>query len=416
MHRGLQNKKNAVLVCHRRSGKTVGVVAELVDRSVQCTKKNPQYAYLAPTFAQAKKVAWQYFIDMLKDFPGFEAHQQELRIRFTAPHGNGVVTIYLLGIENANNIRGMYFDGVIADEYQEWSPDVWSLILKPALLDRDGWAIFIGTAKPNTDFKTKYDRAKQNPAWFTFMLKADDSGIFRKEQLDEIREEIGEAAYEQEMNCNFAGTLIGAYFSKYMKDANDDKRVTKVLHDPALVVNTYWDLGINDTTTIWFRQQLGNEYRYIEAYQMSGVGLEHYVKILKDRPYVYGRHVLPHDAAARELGTGVTRQETLRKLGLRCEIQPRQSIEDRIQATRLMIPKSWFDAEKCARGIEALKSYQRKYDPKHQIYSDTPLHDWSSHFSDSFGYSALDSKDQNRNMMNSDLPRTADSDYNELDY
>jgi hypothetical protein len=382
----------------------------------QYKKKNPQYAYLAPTFAQAKKVAWQYFIDALKEFPDVEFHQQELKITFTAPHGNGKVKIYLLGVENANNIRGMYFDGVVLDEYQEWSPDVWSLILRPALLDRVGWAVFIGTAKPNCDFREKYELSKSNKRWFSYELRADKSGIFTQEQLDEIREEIGDAAYEQEMLCNFAGTLIGAYYSKYINDLEKDGRVTNVSHDPALTVNTYWDLGVSDTTVIWFRQQMGNEYRYIDCYHMNGVGLEHYAKIIKEKPYIYGKHVLPHDAGARDMTTGRTREEFLKNLGLNVEVQNRQRVEDRIQATRLILPKCWFDSVKCARGIDALKSYQRKYDPKNQVYSDTPLHDWSSHFADSFGYSALDSRDQNKRTLGKDLPREAEADYDILDY
>lgn len=415
-HAGFQGKKAAVLVCHRRSGKTVAVVAELIDRALYCKKNNPQYAYLAPTFSQAKKVAWQYFLDMVKDFPELEVHQQELRIRFRAAHGNGKVTIYLMGVDNAEALRGMYFDGVVCDEKQDFLPHVWTTILRPALLDRGGWYIFIGTAKPNTDFKTNYDKALHNPQWFAMMLKASESGLFKQEDLDEIRAEIGDAAYEQEMECNFAGTLIGAYFANLIQDAEKDGRVRELPHDPALTVNTYWDLGISDTTTIWFRQQMGNEYRYIDCYQMSGVGLEHYVKILKEKPYTYDRHILPHDAAARELGTGRSREETLRSLGLRCEIQKRQGIADRIQATRLILPKSYFDAKKCQAGLEALRVYQRKYDAKNMIYSDTPLHNFASHFADSFGYSALDSRDQNKSVRNSDLPRKADMDYDEFSY
>ena len=180
-------------------------------------------------------------------------------------------------------------------------------------------------------------------------------------------------------------------------------------------MDTYWDLGIGDTTAIWFRQRLGNEYRYIDYEEHGGEGLAFYVKLIKDKPYAYGRHILPHDGAARELGTGKTRQETMLKLGLRTEIQKRQAVDDGIQASRSILPLSWFDTEKCARGLDCLLNYQREWDSKLNMFKNKPKHDWASNGADAYRISALDDRKSDfADNFGKDLPRTAMSDYDIL--
>ncbi len=424
-HRGAWGKKRAVLVVHRRGGKTVAVINEMVDRGLNLKTftdaagthiaKNPQFAYIAPTYGQAKRIAWQYLKDACSQMPGYTAHEQELRVDITAPHGNGRIRFMLLGAENADSIRGMYMDGVILDEYADYHPDVWSKVVSLCLADRDGWAIFIGTPKGSNDFKEKYDYAIRNDSWFTMVLKASESGLLRQETMDQIRAEIGDDAYEQEMECSFAAALTGSYYAKYIEEARKTRRVREVPWDPSLPVNTYWDLGVNDMTFIWFRQQYGKEYRYIDCLFGSGPGLDHYAKIIKAKPYAYGRHVLPHDGAARSLETGRTRQDFLRGLGIRVEIQGRQEIADGIQAARTILPLSWFDEDKCKEGLDALTNYSKKWDSKNKYYLETPLHNWASNGADAFRISALDSRQQiDPNERN--LPRQAESSYNELDY
>lgn len=406
-----------VLVCHRRFGKTVFTINEMIDRSLHCKNKNPQYAYLCPTYGQAKRVAWQYLKDYTQHLPGFTANEAELRVTITAPHGNGKITYVLLGAENADAIRGMYFDGVILDEYGDMHPEVWSMVLRPALSDRKGWAIFIGTPKGHNDFKDKYDHAVGNPNWFAATFKASQTGLIDKEELEAAKTEMGDEAYEQEYECSWSSTNTGAYYAKYINDLRNAQpaRIRTVPYDPALLVDTFWDLGIGDSTAIWFRQQIGNEYRYIDYYEASGQGLDHYVKICREKPYAYGRHVFPHDASVRDLSSGRTRIELLRSLGIRGEIQAKQKVDDRIQAVRSILPKCFFDSLKCEKGLNALENYQRKWDAKNKLFSDSPLHNWASHAADAFGYSALDSRDTNA-IRNKELPKFADSSYNEFEY
>lgn len=415
LHQELIKYRFAVIVAHRRFGKTVTCINELIDRSLRNTKRNPQYAYIAPTYGQAKKVAWQYLKDYTQHFPGYQPNEQELRVTYQAPHNNGKITIMLLGAESADNLRGIYLDGLILDEYADMHPDAWSLVLRPALSDRRGWAIFIGTPKGHNDFKEKYDKALKSENWYAIVFRASETGILPQEELDAALEDMGEEAFMQEYECSWTSVLSGAYYSKQVDQARKDKRIRSVPYDPALLVDTFWDLGIGDTTVIWFRQQLGNNYHYIDYYEMSSEDIPHYVKILKEKPYVYGRHVLPHDGAARSLDTGRSRQESFMQLGIRTEIQQRHRIADQINAARLVIPKSYFDEVKCARGINSLEQYQRKWDAKNKIYMEQPLHNWASHGASAFAVSAMDSRDTNQMKINK-LQTRADNDYNEFEY
>ena len=417
LHREIYGKRFAVLVMHRRFGKTVFTINELLDRALHCKKKNPQYAYICPTYSQAKRVAWAYLKDYCQFLPGYTANEAELKVTLTAPHGNGKITIHLLGSENADALRGMYFDGCILDEYGDFHPDVWSLVLRPALSDRLGWAIFIGTPKGHNDFKVKYDQAVKNPQWYAALFKASETRILPQSELEAAKEEMGDEAYEQEYECSWSATNTGAYFAKYINDARGAKppRIIHLPYDPGLLVDTFWDLGVNDTTVIWFRQQTRTEFRYIDHYEISGSSIPELVKVVQSKPYTYGRHVLPHDAGARELGTGQTKAEQFRRLGLRVEIQPRHGKNDQIQAARLILPKSYFDAVKCHRGLECLENYTQKWDAKNKIYSNTPLHNWASHSADGFMVSAMDGRDSNT-MAERKLPDRAEDSYNEMAY
>ncbi len=415
LHTLAHNKRFGVIVVHRRGGKTVAIVNEILDRVLNCKLKNPQASYVAPTYSQAKKIAWVYLKDYAQKLPGYEANEAELRVRFTAPHGNGKCTIYLLGAENADSLRGLYFDVIALDEAQDLSPDLFSLVVRPALADRQGSCFFIGTPKGQNDFKDKYEFALKNPNWFAFKLKASESKLIPQHELDEIRAEIGDDAYEQEFECSFAGANTGAYFAKHIQDLRKENKITRVPYDPALLVDTFWDLGMSDTTVIWFRQQHGVEYRYIDYVEMSGQGLEYYVGELKKKPYQYGRHVFPHDVKVRELITGRSRYESLISLGIRPEVQSKTSPADRINASRMILPRCVFDQVKCSRGIDSLESYSRKWDAKNKIWMDSPLHNWASHGADSFGYSAMDSRDTNQ-IKNRELPTRAEDTYNEFEY
>lgn len=183
--------------------------------------------------------------------------------------------------------------------------------------------------------------------------------------------------------------IEGAYYAKLMTK----ERITSVPVETSLQVNTYWDLGIGDSTAIWFVQKYGREYRIIHYYEHNGEGLPHYINYLHEfrnkHGFVYGKHFAPHDIQVRELTTGKSRLETARSLGINFEIAPNMGVDDGIEAVRHVIPRCYFDAERCEQGIEALRNYRKEFDDKKQVWKSYPLHDWTSHGADAFRYFAL---------------------------
>lgn len=402
LHKAVQRFK--VIICHRRFGKTHYALNELIDRGLRNPLRNPQYAYLAPTYGQAKRVAWDLLKDYLRNIPGIIINEADLRIDIPRPSQGDRVRFMLLGAENPGSLKGLYLDGVVLDEYAEMNPQVWSEVVRPALTDRhtldpsQGWAIFIGTPKGQNHFYEIYQRAKESPEWFTAIYKASETNIIPRAELDAARAEMSDAEYEQEFECSFSAALIGAYYGKEMEKAEQEGRICSVPYDPLLPVTTYWDLGIDDTTVIWFVQNLGGrELRWIDYHEESGQGLPYYAKLLKEKGYVYDEHVLPHDGAVRELGTGKSRMETLQALckGTRVRVAPRQEVADGINAARLMLAKSWFDKDKCKNGITSLKNYERVWDAKNKVFQARPKHNWASHGADAFRTGAM-AMDENR--------------------
>lgn len=390
-----QLKRFNVLVCHRRFGKTVFSIMEMIDKGLNCDLKNPQYAYISPTYGQSKRVAWEYIKDFTKNIPGARANEADLRVDIPRPDRGDKIRFMLLGADNPDSLRGIYLDGVILDEYAQCDPIIWGQVIRPALSDRKGWAIFIGTPKGQNHFYNIYyqgvELAGQGRNWFCQMYKASETGVVDEEELDEAKATMSEEEFEQEYECSFSAALLGAYYGKYLNDLEKRGRIIDFDYDPTCAVSTYWDLGISDTTAIWFIQQVGSEIRVIDYIENAGVGLEWYAKEIQNRPYVYEQHGIPHDGAARELGTGRSRQETLLDYGLRTHIIPRQSVADGINSVRILLKKNiWFHKTNCARGIEALKNYQRKYDSKNQMFVDKPLHNWASNGADAFRMAGLD--------------------------
>lgn len=396
---------------------TVFSINEMIDQGLRNNLKNPKYAYMAPTYKQASIIAWDYLLEYTKNIPRMDSNKKDLEVTIKRPPPwDDKISYRLLGSDNPDSLRGIYLDGAVLDEFAQCDPIVWGEIIRPALADRKGWAIFISTPKGKNALYHRYEKAKNNPNWYTKILRADESGIIPKAELEEMRADMTEDEYEQELLCNFCSAAPGVYFGKLMAQLRRDGRIRSVPYDPQYPVDTFWDLGIGDSTAIWFRQRVGINWHYIDYYEKSGEGLEHYVKVLKDMPYAYGRHIVPHDAAARDLSTGVTRQEFLRKLGLRVEIQKRQAVDDRIQAIRTLLPKCYIDEIKCSRGVSALEDYQKEWDSKLMMYKNKPFHNWTSHGVDSFGYSALDTRDSDfeGTEFGKKLPERASGEYNEF--
>ena len=380
-----RKERFAIIVAHRRFGKTVAAINDLIRSCFEIDRPNVRVAYIAPYLSQAKAVAWDYALEFTRDIPEIKVNHSELRIDFL----NGA-RFRLFGADNYNAMRGLYFDAVVLDEMADFPASAWSNVIRPALADRRGSATFISTPKGKNEFWELWHEAQDDPNWFTAMLKASQTSILDQEELDEARRTMGDDRYEQEFECSFEAAIQGAYYAKEMKEATEDGRITRVPYDRAASVITAWDLGIGDSTAIWFAQFVGQEIRIIDYYENSGVGLDHYAKVLLDKEYHYEQHILPHDVQVKELGTGKSRLETLDALGIRnIEIAPKLAVEDGIQAARTMIPKCWFDEDNCTRGIEALRQYRRDFDEKLKTWRGRPLHDWTSHGADAFRYLAV---------------------------
>jgi len=378
----------AITICHRRFGKTVMVLNDLVRDILTCDKPNPRAAYLAPLYRQAKAVAWDYIQDYTRAIPGMQYNQAELRADF--PNG-GRISLY--GADNPDSLRGIYLDAVALDEYAQMSERAWEEIIRPALSDRKGRATFIGTPMGHNSFYKLYQQYRGNPDWFVRIHKASETGYVDDEELADARKQMSEERYAQEYECSWTAAITGSYYGRLLEEAEHKGRIRSINADPGYPVHTAWDLGIGDSTAIWFWQQIGPEYRFLDYYEASGEALSHYAGVLLDKArqnrWTYGEHVLPHDARQRSLDTGRTRVETLTELlGDRPVVQPQHKIEDGIEAVRKTLPNAWFDI-KCAAGLNALRNYRAEYDEVRRTYRLKPVHDWASHGSDAFRICAM---------------------------
>ena len=405
-------KRFNVLVCHRRFGKTVFCINEIIDKGLRNPAKNPQYAYFAPFYGQAKRVAWDYFKDFTRGIPGVKVNEAELRIEIPRPDKGDKIRFMLLGADNPGSVRGIYLDGAVLDEYAEMDPTIWGQVIRPALADRLGWAIFIGTPKGQNQFFDIYQLATKDKDWFTAIYKASETEVVIQSELDAAAKEMTEEEYEQEFECSFTAALIGAYYGKQMEAVETENRILDLPYDPSLPVDTFWDLGIDDTTAIWFIQDAGPRIHVIDFHEMSGEGLPYYAKVLKDKGYNYSEHVMPWDANHRNIDSGITRADTWKGLmGRSPRVLAKTDPLDRVHAVRTVLPRCWFDKVKTERGRLGLRHYQRKWDGKNKIFQMKPLHDWASNPADAFGCFATGfrSKIFKNEAMN--LPREAASDY-----
>lgn len=375
-----------VAVCHRRAGKTVACVNDLIKGAATCDKPSGRFAYIAPQLNQAKDIAWSYLLEYTDCF-GAERKVNASELWVELPNNGARIRIY--GADNPDRLRGIYLDGAVLDEFGDMDPTVWSQVIRPALSDRKGWAVFIGTPKGKNTFHTLWTQAHESNDWFTLNLKASETGLLDAAELTDARRMMSEDEYAQEYECSFEAAVKGAYYGKEMNDAEDAERIAGVPYDPRLPVHTAWDLGVADSTVIWFIQVSGRETRIIDVLKGEGVGLDWYAKRLSGRDYVWGSHYLPHDVEVRELGTGKSRKEVLAGLGIKATVCPNIPIADGIQAVRMLLPTCWFDKDKCKAGIEALRMYRREYDEKRQEFRVNPLHDWTSHYADALRYFAV---------------------------
>src|SRR5215471_16867760 len=291
-----------VAIAHRRAGKTVAFVNEAISRANECDRPAPRFGYIAPYLAQAKAIAWDYVKHYARPLRRVRFNESELRADFR----NGA-RVRLFGADNPNALRGLYFDGVILDEFGDMDPRVWSEVVRPMLSDRNGWAIFGGTPRgKNKLFEFREDARKGKDGWRLWELKASESGVLEQDELDNARGDLGEAAYLREYECSFDAAIEGAYYATEMMAAESGKRITSLPIEPTVKIDTAWDIGIDDATAIWFVQDVGRERRLIDYLEVSGEGLPQIVKRLDAKNYRYGRHIMPHDADYREKSSGKT--------------------------------------------------------------------------------------------------------------
>jgi hypothetical protein len=382
VHELLEGKRFAVVVAHRRFGKTVAALNHLIREAVLNDKETPRYAYIAPTYGQAKRVAWDYLVKYTTPLGGTN-NISELRVDFWGRR------IQLYGSDNPDSLRGQFFDGVIIDEVGDQNPKIWTDIVRPALTDRKGWCLFIGTPKGHNHFKELRDRAEKEEGWGLLEFKASETGVVDDTELKAAKNEMGEDKYRQEFECSFDAAVEGSYFGQILNELEAKKHMQEIPREELSRTFTAWDLGMGDSTSIWVAQLVGTEVRLLDYYENHGVGLDHYVKWLRDNDYEKAEHILPHDVRVRELGTGKSRMEMLEEAGLQIKIAPRMSLDDGIQAVRRLLPRCWFNVPKVQTGLNCLRNYRRDYDEKRKIFYERPLHDWSSHGSDSFRYLAL---------------------------
>ena len=378
-----QTKRWSCLVAHRRAGKTVAATNHLLMKALQ---KKGNYAYISPYRSQAKAIVWDY-LKYYCDTTARVKNESELYCELV----NGS-KIRLFGADNADAMRGLGFDGVYMDEYGDFRASVWGNVIRPTLSSTLGWAVFGGTPKQKNSFWEIKRNAETDSDWYLLVLPASKSGLLAESELQAAKKQLSKDQYEQEYECSFEASLIGAYYGDELRQAQDDGRICKVDWQEGLPVMTAWDLGYKDDTAVFFYQVVKGEIHVIDYYAVSGASIEDIVKVIKDKPYKYGKHQLPHDARAKTLASGGKSiiEQLATHLGINnLAIVPNLSIQDGIQAVRMMLPRVWFHMEHCRDGIEALRQYQREYDEDKKTFRQSPRHDWTSHPADAFRMLAI---------------------------
>lgn len=385
----VRDRRWTVVVAHRRAGKTVAMCADLVIGALETALPKPQFAYMAPQRDQAKRVAWGYLKDLTRPMWSKPPNESELKITINNGHG-GESTIYVAGADNYDALRGMYFDGVVLDEVGDIRPSAWYSALRPALSDRRGWAIFAGTPKGKNLFWNLREEARMNQGTHLLLeLPASKTGIIHPDELRDAKAQMTPETYAVEYECSFDAALPGAYFAKQIGEAYEQGRIAKFPVDPEFKVNLVADLGYTDSCSWWGWQEVPDGYRIVDFMEDDNQPIKHYIDWVKSRPYKVGEVYLPHDARAKSLQTGKSIIEQFLANGITPRLVPEMSLQDGIEAARMILPDCWFDEDVTYDGVDHLRAYMREFDERTQTYRNKPKHDQHSHASDSFRYLAL---------------------------
>lgn len=370
-------KRFKFVVAHRRAGKSVAAINEMIKRALENTRKDPppRYAYVGPSFDQTKDLIWGYLKHFAGGIPGVEFREGDLMC--TLPNG---ATIRLYGGAAAyERMRGLYFDGIMLDEFPLLNPAVFSTVVRPCLADYRGWAIISGTSNGDDHFAALRNKNIRNVKWDIFSIPVTETDALDPNEVTEMTQDMTAEEYAREMLCSFDAPVEGSYYGDLINEAMEQGRVTRVPYQPQALVYTWWDLGIDDATAVWYYQIAGRSLNFIRYEEFVGKGLPDIAVAMKAHGYVFGGHVFPHDIKARELGTGRSRYEVATEL-----FQPEpviatslHRVEDGIEAARTVIKISYFDTENCDGGLSAMKNY-------HRGKTGRPVHNWASHGADSF--------------------------------
>jgi len=402
----IDNFNRAIYVWHRRAGKDLFGLNLIIFSAI--TKTAGTYWHIFPTYNQGKKAIWsesditgRKYLDYIPKEIIKSINQQEMKIEFI----NGSV-YQIVGSDNVDALRGAGIKGAVFSEYAEQRPTAWEVI-QPMLMATNGWALFNFTPKGHNHAYELWEMAKKNDNWFSQLLTVEDTKqqVFTNEQIEQIKQEFIQRGktldlFNQEYYCSFNNAIEGAYYSQQLARTKEEGRVTSLPYESNLLVDTWWDLGVNDTTAIWFTQQYGNEIRIIDYLEDSGQGLDYYIKELKAKPYIYNTHNAPHDIRVREFTSGRSRYDIAWDLGIKFDVVPNIPIVDGINAVRALFNKCIFDEDKCKKGLLALQNYKKQFDEIRNCFKDKPLHDWSSNGSDAFRYLAV-GIDEKRFIKNS---------------
>lgn len=399
----------ASLVVHRRGGKTVASINELQKKALTNSRKwpPPKYAYVAPYYNQAKRIAWGYAKHYADPIPGREFNESELKV--TYPNG---AELRLFGADNPDALRGDYLDGVVPDEYADWNPNVWPLIIRPMLADFGGWAAFIGTPKGRNAFYRLHTDAEKDPAnWFAMTLKASKSGLIRPDELEDLRRGMSEDQFEQEFECSFDAAIQGAYYAGLLREAETQGRITNVAQDPLMRIRAHWDIGgpgkKADAMSIIIDQFVDREIRILDCIEGVGQVLGYYINELRSRGWSKALCVVPHDAAQTHADnpTGIDFEAQLRAAQFETKKlhSPPGIVMQRIATARRYFPRMWFNRATTQPLRDALQAYAEK---KHEKTGEGlgPNHDWASHFGDAFGAMAIDYEEPRTTVKKLDIP------------
>ena len=390
------NSQQIIAVVHRRGGKSTALVwrglrkAATWDRPhiparQRSLKDNPpRIVHVLPKQVMWTRTGlWDKLTMAAKGFPGAVVHKTERRV--VMPNGG---VFQAGGMDEPDGWRGGYADEVTEDEADDVLAGGLDMVVEPMLTDFMGSRLKVGTPKGNGRLAEAYNAAADDPHVSRYLLPYTATDVFTPEQVAKLRRDLTEEEFAQEIECSFTSPNSGSYYAKWLDAAERDGRVCNVPYDPALPLFTSWDLGIDDSTAIWFFQiSKSGEWRWLEYFEDSGAGLEHYVRELQRREYIYNRHFLPHDVEVRELTNGgKSRRQFLAGLGVRpIQVVPAANPADRIAAARAILPRSWFNANGTAIGRKKLRAYRREWNEAMGVWRANPVHDASSHAADAFG-------------------------------